>query len=1325
MANITGTSGNDSLVGTSVADTISGLDGHDTLVGNAGNDSLNGGLGNDYYVVGAGDVLTDAGGVDTIETAITWHLAAGFENLIATGTAATSHGGNNLNNQITGNAGANWIAGREGDDTLAGGGGNDTFNMSNGAGASYGNDVIDGGDGVDTIDFGAAARTAIVVDLSVATVSGGGTGGAGSVWVTRVENVNGSAFDDQIIGNAAANFLYGFNGNDTLDGGAGNDRLEGAAGNDQYVFSAAGTANADTVVGFASGSDRIVLASFDLGSNGNFAAGDARFAAGAGFNSGRDASDRIVYNSSTGQLWYDADGSGAGAAQLIATLQGAPALMASDISVQDSTSGSGINGTAGDDSLTGTPGNDTINGFGGNDTINGSGGSDVLSGGSGNDLISGGDEYGETPDTYFGGDGDDTLDGAAWAYGGSAPDTMDGGLGNDLYYVDHSDDVLSDAGGTDSVYVFDRDWTLGAGFENLHINNDYSEGPATGIGNELDNVMSLGWAGGRLEGRGGDDTLTSGTRESTLLGGDGNDVLSANGYDTIDGGAGDDTLSGGYVTTGGAGNDRFSMGSGSITDFASGSDRLVFDGEGFARSGPTGQFAAGDERFYAAAGAAAAHDATDRVIYNTTSGELYYDADGTGSGAAQLITVLEGAPSLAAADIEVINGNVSGSTIDGTPGNDSLAGTPDDDTINGLGGNDTLDGLAGDDVLRGGAGNDSLVGVSGYDTLIGEGGNDTLEGVRDTVLDGGLGDDTYLLPIAFDPADINDAGGTDTVIAPGFTLGAGLEILLLRSVNEGTAFGTGNELANLIRNERDVEGYLDGGDGDDTLTGGAANDRFSFVAGTGDIGNDQVDGGAGFDFIFAGEYSAVVIDFRSGTITGGGTGGSGSVSFVSIEGAYGGAFDDLLVADDAGRRLGGGTGGNDTLLGGAGNDSFYVTATFGSGFDSIDGGAGIDTLDLDVSGNPGAVVDLGAGTMTLGSSSGATLSGVENVNGTRYGSDRITGSDQANLLRGGWGNDTLDGRAGNDTLVGGDAEFAAFGADTFVFSAAPGTANADTVAGFERFDDRLVLDGTTHAASGPSGTFAATDARFYAAAGASAGHDADDRVVYNTATGQLWYDADGSGSGASQLIATLQGAPELLATNITIINGSATPPPPATGQTINGTAGNDTLAGGAGNDTINGLAGADRLSGLGGNDSLLGSTGHDTMLGGDGNDWLQGGGWSDNLTGGAGADSFVYAEAGTNNRDTVTDFVSGTDELLFENGTLTGMGAAGAWAAGDARFWAAAGATSGHDGDDRLVYNTTTGNLYYDADGSGAGAAQVVATFTGAPGIVATDITVI
>ena len=113
------------------------------------------------------------------------------------------------------------------------------------------------------------------------------------------------------------------------------------------------------------------------------------------------------------------------------------------------------------------------------------------------------------------------------------------------------------------------------------------------------------------------------------------------------------------------------------------------------------------------------------------------------------------------------------------------------------------------------------------------------------------------------------------------------------------------------------------------------------------------------------------------------------------------------------------------------------------------------------------------------------------------------------------------------------------------------------------------------------------------------------------------------------------------------------------------------------------------------------------------------------MTGGAGSDSFVWNDAGTGTRDTVTDFASGTDELLFDNAFFAALGANSAWAAGDGRFWAAAGATAGHDADDRLVYNTSNGNLYYDADGSGAGAAQVIATFQGGVSISASDITVI
>ena len=93
--------------------------------------------------------------------------------------------------------------------------------------------------------------------------------------------------------------------------------------------------------------------------------------------------------------------------------------------------------------------------------------------------------------------------------------------------------------------------------------------------------------------------------------------------------------------------------------------------------------------------------------------------------------------------------------------------------------------------------------------------------------------------------------------------------------------------------------------------------------------------------------------------------------------------------------------------------------------------------------------------------------------------------------------------------------------------------------------------------------------------------------------------------------------------------------------------------------------------------------------------------------------------------DRVSDFASGSDKLQLDDAAFTAIGALGNFAAGDGRFWAAAGASSGHDVNDRVIYNTSTGALYYDADGSGSGAAQLVATITTMPMISATDIAVI
>jgi serralysin len=98
---------------------------------------------------------------------------------------------------------------------------------------------------------------------------------------------------------------------------------------------------------------------------------------------------------------------------------------------------------------------------------------------------------------------------------------------------------------------------------------------------------------------------------------------------------------------------------------------------------------------------------------------------------------------------------------------------------------------------------------------------------------------------------------------------------------------------------------------------------------------------------------------------------------------------------------------------------------------------------------------------------------------------------------------------------------------------------------------------------------------------------------------------------------------------------------------------------------------------------------------------------------------------GTANADRIGDFASGSDKIQLDDVAFTSIGATGNFASGDGRFWAAAGATAGHDANDRVVYNTSTGSLYYDADGSGSGAAQLIATVQSGATVAATDIVVI
>jgi serralysin len=266
------------------------------------------------------------------------------------GTANIDGTGNALNNRIWGNWETNVLRGREGNDTLDGHAGNDVLVGGNG------NDTLIGGGGDgDTASYASAAE-AVRVSLALTTPQdtlGAGTDTLAAMpWetITSIENLVGSAFADRLDGNGEANSLNGgagadrlegSAGNDRLNGGVGNDRLHGGAGNDTltggtgadgFWFDAApGRSNIDRILDFSAAHDTIFLdrSAFDAIS------ADGRLATSA-FHAGtaaHDAGDRIVYDAATGKIFYDADGSGAGAAILFAMVDAGTSLTWADFNI--------------------------------------------------------------------------------------------------------------------------------------------------------------------------------------------------------------------------------------------------------------------------------------------------------------------------------------------------------------------------------------------------------------------------------------------------------------------------------------------------------------------------------------------------------------------------------------------------------------------------------------------------------------------------------------------------------------------------------------------------------------------------------------------------------------------------------------------------------------------------------------------------------------------------------------------------------------------------------------------------------------------------------
>jgi subtilisin-like proprotein convertase family protein len=317
--------GGDSLTGSAGTDTLSGGDGDDILRGGSGSDLLVGGDGFDYA-----SYSNAAFGVDVRLYDRTLNkgdaagdILSGIEGLIGSASNDVLLG-DGAANAIQAGAGDDWLDGIGGGDTLSGGDGHD--HMVGRAGA----DMIDGGTGWDwaRYDYAYGGVSAYLYDTTQ------NTGWAAGDTLANIEGVFGSAYNDDLRGTINTDGLYGGAGDDLIIGFGGRDYLSGGEGRDLFYYYAPtdGGGYGDLINDFVAGTDSFIVNSQQFGL-GNRAFGPVSTQELAFGTQATAARAQFVYNAATGQLWFDADGTGAAAQTCLAVLETRPLITSNDILV--------------------------------------------------------------------------------------------------------------------------------------------------------------------------------------------------------------------------------------------------------------------------------------------------------------------------------------------------------------------------------------------------------------------------------------------------------------------------------------------------------------------------------------------------------------------------------------------------------------------------------------------------------------------------------------------------------------------------------------------------------------------------------------------------------------------------------------------------------------------------------------------------------------------------------------------------------------------------------------------------------------------------------
>ncbi|MBW6396324.1 hypothetical protein KPL78_00625 [Roseomonas sp. HJA6] len=1156
-------------------------------------------------------------------------------------------------------------------------------------------------------------------------VTGGtpGTAGDSILGLGGNDILDGGIGNDQLFGGEGFDQLTGGLGDDTLVGGIGEDWFRGGAGNDSMV----GGGDQGDVAMF--NTDGLGAVTIDLGT---------------GIATGQGNDTLVGINNLHGSNFGD--------------------------SIVGSTANQYVFGRAGADTIRGMDGSDNLIGGSGNDLLDGGGGSDNVSymadafDGGGAPTRGAFINLGTTKLTIIGGESVDglraidnwghldTLAGFENATGSSFADVMGGSdVANSLY-----GDV-----GDDSIFAFGGDDFLRGGFGNDLINGGagFDNASYTGDGSPITASVYYNGVGGHnatVSSAEGVDTLREIEAISGTNGGDFIQIFSVDGPASFQarGYGGNDTIVGmpdrnfsifadyrvsgvtsGIVvdlSTGIVANDGFG-GQDSLVNIAvvRGTDLgdSIFGSDGnerFRGRGGNdwldGRGGTGDQLDYTQSAAAvsvnlATHRAQDGeggidTIYgfedirttnlnDTLIGSAYSDyfapfgGNDTidGGGGQDRVGYGFGQGNVAAPTKGVTVNLVTGVAKDGWGGTDKLISI---ERINGTNFADSILGGAESNRFRGDAGNDTLNGGLGGDyaeyssattgatvdlttgiAQDGLGGTDRLISIENAI--GGNYADrlTGVAQLGRTTSLLRGGGGNDTlvgingeyVLADYSDQTAGLLVRLATGKVADSRGGT-----DTLINIRGVSLF---GDFADTIVGTAANEWIAPSEGA-----DSINAGGGFDIIAYGGLDS----------------GGVSVNLVTSRARdTGGDVDTIIGFEGVSTSF-----GADTIVGTA----LANLIAPGAGADSVNGGAGQDTISYSHGFAPNGVqftaneagdraavlgVTINLGTLRATDYGGAidTIIGFEHAIGSTV-ADKVTGNGVANYLGGAEGNDTLTGLAGNDTLDGGDGNDRMIGGlhdDTYIVNAALDV----VVEAANQGTDTVRTTLATYTLAANIENLIATNTVAHKFTGNGLNNAITGGAGADTISGLAGADTLDGGAGIDRLLGGLGDDFYVLTPGdvvVEVVNqGSDTVQTSSGAYTLVAHIETLLLTGSATNGTGNGLA--NTLIGNAGANILNGGAGNDTITGGDGADTLVGSTGQDVLTGGVGNDRFRFAattDSAVANPDVITDFTPAGSQLdrielnlIDANTTLAGnqafvyRGAAFTGAAGDLRVQPAGG----------------------------------------------------